>query len=188
MTKAADLKRGDVLSAKDSLFVIRNIDVQSPSARGAATLYRVTAAGVDTDQKFEERFKGDADVDTVELLRREVSYSYADGDTHVFMDTEDFSQYYLKDADIADEMLFIDDTTAGIKVLLVDENVVGLELPQMVELVVTETVPAMKAASASARSKPATLSTGLVVQVPEYIHEGEKLRINTAERKFASRA
>jgi elongation factor P len=70
----------------------------------------------------------------------------------------------------------------------VEESVIGLELPASVVLEVTETTPAMKAASASARTKPATLNTGLVVQVPEYIVEGEKVRVNTAERKFMSRA
>jgi elongation factor P len=188
MTKAADLKRGDVLTVNGNLYVIRQIDVQSPSARGAATLYRVRASGVNTLQKYEERFKGDDDVDTVQLTRRTVQFSYADGDDCVFMDVEDYSQYILKQDDIEDERLFIDESTEGLMVMLVDDQVVSLVLPSVVVLEVTETAPAMKAASASARTKPATLSTGLVVQVPEYIQQGEKVRINTVERKFSSRA
>lgn len=188
MTKAVDLKRGDVLTVNGSLYVIRQIDVQTPSARGASTLYRVRAAGINVAQKFEERFKGDDDVQTVQLTRRAVQFSYLDGDDCVFMDNEDFTQYLLKRADIEDEMLFFNDSTQGLMVMLVEDQVVSLVLPPVVELEVVETAPAMKAASASARSKPATLNTGLVVQVPEYIQQGERVRINTEERKFSSRA
>lgn len=188
MTRAAELKRSDVISHNQQLFVIKHIDVQSPSARGAATLYRVKAAAVGGGQKFEERFKGDDEVTTVELQRRGVSFSYADGEELVFMDNQDFTQYSLRRDDIEDELLFITEDTEGLQLLLVDDAVIGLELPVSVVLDVVETAPALKAASASARTKPATLSTGLVVQVPEYVVEGEALRINTAERKFMSRA
>ena len=188
MTRASDLKKSDVIEHNGSLFVIRQIEVNSPSARGAATLYRVRAAAVGGGPKFEERYKGDEDVPTVELLRRPVHFSYVDGDDHVFMDDEDFSQYPLKAEDIRDELPFITEGCNGLLALKVGDSVIGLELPASVVLEVTETAPAMKAASASARTKPATLNTGLVVQVPEYIVEGEKVRVNTAERKFMSRA
>ncbi len=188
MTKAADLKRGDVFSLNDNLFIVRKIDVQTPSARGAATLYHVTASGITTSQNFDNRFKGGDELDTVDMTYRKVQFSYEDGDDCVFMDNEDFSQYPLKKADIEDEMLFIEDNTDGLSVMLVEGQVVGLQLPQTVELEVVETPPPMKTASASARTKPATLNTGLVVQVPEYIQQGEKVRIHTAERTFSSRA
>ena len=188
MTKASDLKRGDVISANQSLFVIRQIDVQSPSARGAATLYRVRASGLGGGQKYEERFKGDDEVDTVTLTRRPVQYSYAEGDEHVFMDTEDFSQYPLKASDIEEDLAFITQETEGLQVLIVEGQVIALALPGIVQLDIVETAPAMKAASASARTKPATLTTGLVVQVPEYMEAGERIKVNTEERKFVSRA
>lgn len=188
MSKASELKRGDVIAVNNGLFLIRQIDVQSPSARGAATLYRVRASAVQGGQKFEERYKGDDDVETVALTRRAVQFSYTDGDDHVFMDSEDFTQYPLKAADIEEELPFITEETEGLQVMIAQEQVLGITLPATVVLAVTETSPAMKAASASARTKPATLTTGLVVQVPEYIEVGEQLKINTAERKFVSRA
>lgn len=188
MTKASDLKRSDVLRANGALYVIRQIDVQTPSARGAATLYRVRATAVGGGHKLEERYKGDDDVDTVALSRRTVQLSYVDGDEYVFMDAADYTQYPLKRDDIEDELDFITEDSQGLQVLCVEEQVVGLELPASVELLITETVPAMKAASASARTKPATLSTGLVIQVPEYIETGERVKVNTAERRFISRA
>ncbi|MAO58102.1 MAG: elongation factor P-like protein YeiP [Alcanivorax sp.] len=188
MTRASELKKADVIEHNGGLFVIRQIDVQSPSARGAATLYRVRAQQVGGGSKFENRFKGDDDVPTVSLVRRPVHFSYLDGDDYVFMDDEDFSQYPIKGEDIADELAFITEDGEGLLALRVGEAVIGLELPASVVLAITETAPAMKAASASARTKPATLETGLVVQVPEYLQEGEKVRVNTAERKFMSRA
>ena len=188
MTKASDLKRSEVITANGTLYVIRQIDVQSPSARGAATLYRVKAHAVVGSGKYEERFKGDDDVETVQLQRRQVQFSYLDGDDCVFMDNEDFTQYLLKQSDIEDEMAFITEATQGVQVLLVDDTVIGLELPQTVVLEIVETTPAMKAASASARTKPATLNAGLVVSVPEYIEVGEKVKVNTGERAYVSRA
>ena len=188
MTKASDLKRSDVLSVNGTLYVIRQIDVQSPSARGAATLYRVKAQAVVGTGKYEERFKGDDDVDTVSMHKRAVQFSYLDGDDCIFMDTEDFTQYPLKQADIEDEMAFVTEATEGLQVMLVDDAVIGLELPQTVVLEIVETTPAMKAASASARTKPATLNTGLVVSVPEYLEVGEKIKVNTGERAYISRA
>lgn len=83
---------------------------------------------------------------------------------------------------------FINEETQGIHVILVNGESVGLELPSSVELVIEETDPSIKGASASARTKPARLSTGLVVQVPEYIATGDRVIINTAERKYMSRA
>lgn len=188
MVRASDLKKSDVIDHNGSLFVVRQIDVQSPSARGAATLYRVRAAAVGGGAKFEERFKGDDEVPTVDLQRRAVHFSYLDGDDYVFMDDEDYSQYALKADDVDNELAFITEATNGVMALKVEDTVIGLELPPSVVLTITETAPAMKAASASARTKPATLETGLVVQVPEYLQQGEKVKVNTAERKFMSRA
>ena len=160
MTRASELKKSDVIEVNGTLYAIRQIEVQSPSARGAATLYRVKASAVGGGPKFEERFKGD-DVATVELQRRPVQFSYVDGDDYIFMDNEDFSQYLLKQEDISDELAFITEETEGVLALRVEESVIGLDLPASVVLEVTETTPAMKAASASARTKPATLNTGL---------------------------
>lgn len=188
MTKASELKRSDVLTANGGLFVIRQIDVQSPSARGAATLYRVKAHAVTGSGKYEERFKGDDDVETVQLRRRQVQFSYIDGDDCIFMDAEDYSQYPFKQADIEAEMAFITEATSGVQALLVEDAVIGIELPQTVVLEIVDTAPGMKGASASARTKPATLNTGLVVSVPEYIEVGEKVKVNTSERAYVSRA
>lgn len=104
------------------------------------------------------------------------------------MDNEDYSQFTFKQADIEDELQFITEEIKGLHVVLVDGTAVALELPAAVELVIEETDPSIKGASASARTKPARLSTGLTVQVPEYIATGDRVVVNTAERKYMNRA
>ena len=105
------------------------------------------------------------------------------------MDNEDYTPFIFKKDQIEEELLFIPEGGMdGIQVLMAESEVVALELPQTVELEIIETSPSIKGASASARTKPATLSTGLVIQVPEYIDNHEKVKIHIAERRYMSRA
>lgn len=96
-----------VLNYNGKLLIVKNIDIQSPSARGAATLYKMRFSDVRTGLKVEERFKGDDIVDTVTLTRRPVDFSYVDGDEYVFMDKEDFTPYTFNKEQIKDELVFI---------------------------------------------------------------------------------
>ncbi len=189
MAKANEIKRGDAVTYNGKLLLVKEIDVQSPSARGASTLYKMRFTDVKTGGKVEERFKGDDIIDTIELFRRPVSFSYIDGDEYVFMDNEDYTPFIFKKDQIEEELLFIPEGGMnGIQVLMADGEVVALELPQTVDLEIVETSPSIKGASASARTKPATLSTGLVIQVPEYIDNNEKVKIHIAERRYMGRA
>lgn len=188
MARANEIKRGMVVNYNNKLLIVKDIDIQSPSARGAATLYKMRFSDVRTGLKVEERFKGDDIVDTITLSRRQVTFSYIDGDEIVFMDNEDYTPYTFTREQIADEMLFIPEGgMPGIQVLTWDGQVLALELPQTVDLDIVETTPGIKGASASARTKPAKLSTGLVVQVPEYLSQGERIRIHIEERRFMGR-
>ncbi|KZZ19397.1 elongation factor P-like protein YeiP, partial [Oleiphilus sp. HI0080] len=171
------MKKGEVVLYNQQLLHVKQIEVQNPSARGAATLYKMRFRNVQTGSKVEERFKGDDLLERVELFKRMVSYSY--DEALVFMDDEDFSQYTIRKEDIEDELLFITESIQGMAVLIVDDAVVGLEMPQSVDMEIKETSPAIKGASASARTKPAVFETGLSVQVPEYLALGERIRINT---------
>ncbi|AHN25465.1 Translation elongation factor P-related protein [Gilliamella apicola] len=189
MAKANEIKRGDAVTYNGKLLLVKDIDVQSPSARGASTLYKMRFTDVKSGGKVEERFKGDDIIETIELSRRPVSFSYIDGDEYVFMDNEDYTPFIFKKEQIEEELLFIPEGgMSGIQVLMADGDVIALELPQTVDLEIIETSPSIKGASASARTKPATLSTGLVIQVPEYIDNNEKIKIHIAERRYMSRA
>jgi elongation factor P len=135
-----------------------------------------------TGAKYDETFKDSDTLDMADLIRRPAMFSYIDGEEYVFMDKEDYTPYHLNKESIENEALFINEETDGIQVVIVSE------VPMSVELEVVETDPSIKGASATSRTKPATLSTGLVVQVPEYISTGEWIKVNTEERKFQSRA
>lgn len=188
MPRASELKRGMAVEYNGKMLLVKHIDVHSPSARGAATLYKTRFAEISSGAKVEHTFKGDDMLTQIELGRHSVNFSYIDGDDYIFMDNEDYTQYPFKQDDISDELLFITESTQGLVVLTVDGKHIGLELPQSVEMVISETDPSIKGASASARTKPARFDTGLSIQVPEYIANGEKVKINTADKKFMGRA
>ncbi|AKH64774.1 MULTISPECIES: elongation factor P-like protein YeiP [Photorhabdus] len=188
MAKANEIKRGIAVSYNGKLLLVKDIDIQAPSARGASTLYKMRFTDIRTGQKVEERFKGDDIIDTISLTRRSVNFSYIDGDEYVFMDDEDFTPYHFQKEQIEEELLFIPEGgLPGMQVLTIEGQVIALELPQTVDMVIEETTPGIKGASASARTKPARMSTGLIVQVPEYISNGEKIRIHIAERRYMGR-
>ncbi|SFN31758.1 elongation factor P [Izhakiella capsodis] len=189
MAKANEIKKGMAISYNGKLLLVKDIDIQSPSARGAATLYKMRFTDVRNGLKVEERFKGDDILDTISLSRRAVTFSYIDGDEYVFMDDEDYTPYHFKKDQIIDELLFIPEGgISGIQVLTMDGQILALELPQTVDMEIIDTSPGIKGASASARTKPACMSTGLVIQVPEYLSNGDKIRIHIPERRYMGRA
>lgn len=186
--KASDLKKGLVLDIDGRNILVRDLDVQSPSSRSGSTLYKVRGIDLVSRQKYENRFKGDENIDTVEFNRRAVQFLFQDGDGCTFMDKETYEQHTLALADLADDLPYLSDDLDGILALIADGAILGIELPATVVLEISETAPGMKAASASSRTKPATLSTGLVVQVPEYLTPGERIKVNTTTGEYVSRA
>ena len=188
MPKASDLKRGSVVEINGEPYIVSQVDIKAPSSRGSNTLYKVRFHHARTRQKLDETFKGEDTLGDIDLLRRQLQYSYLDGDDYVFMDEEDYSQYMLSSDSLGEQAQYITDGLQGIMGLLVDGSLIGIELPQSVVLEIVETAPAIKGASASARTKPATCSTGLVVQVPEYLEVGERIKVNTQEARYMSRA
>jgi len=188
MPKANEIKKGFVIESNGKTLVVKDIEVTTPGGRGGQKIYKFRCADVETGAKVEERLTSDVFLNTVEMNKHPVIYSYTDGDTCIFMDNETYEQYTFNKEDIKEELLFINEETQGMQVTIVNDKVVGLELPASVEMVIVETDPSIKGASASARSKPALFATGLSIQVPEYISSGERVKINTAEHKFMSRA
>ncbi|MFY0701280.1 MAG: elongation factor P-like protein YeiP, partial [Bermanella sp.] len=166
----------------------RDIERSVPQGRAGGSLYRMRMYNVVTGQKIDETFKDSDMLNLADLIRRASTFSYADGDEYVFMDSEDFTMYSLNKDAIEEELLFINEETKGVQVIIVDENPVALEMPSSVELEIVETDPSLKGGSATARTKPAQLSTGLTVQVPEHISTGDRIKINVEERKFMGRA
>ncbi len=186
--KANEIKKGQILSLDGKNILVRKIFVQSPSSRSGSTLYKVSGHNINSGQKFEHSFKGDENITPVDVARRTVQLLYHDGDGYTFMDTENYEQFTLHDSAIKDESVFLTDGMAGITALISESALLGIEIPNTIIMEITDCAPSMKAASSSARTKPATMPTGLVIQVPEYLTPGEKIKINTETREFISRA
>lgn len=188
MPKASELKRGSVVDIKGSAHVVIHIDVKSPSSRGANTLYKIRFNDVRTKAKLDETFKGDDILGEVDVERRKVQFSYIEDNFYVFMDEEDYNQYHLAKDMMEAQLPYVTEGSEGILGLVVNGEFVAIELPQSMVLEITECSPSIKGASASARTKPATFVSGLVVQVPEYLEVGERVKVNTHEARYMSRA
>lgn len=188
MPRASEIKKNSAVEYDGRVYFVKDIERSVPQGRAGGSLYRMRMYDVVTGNKIDETFKDSDMLNLADLVRRPASFSYSDGDEYVFMDSEDFTQYSLNKESIADELLFISEDTQGLMVVLVSDAPVSLALPPTVELEITETDPSIKGGSATARTKPATLSTGLVVQVPEHISTGDRIKVNVEERKFLSRA
>ena len=186
--QAKEIKTGTVVVHEGNPVIIEGISVQSPSARGAATLYKFRARNVVTRNKVDITLKGTESLDPADFSRRNVKLMYSDP-SHIFlMDEEDYQQYELPLEDVADQLPYITERLEGMRALIYNDACVGLDLPASVELTITQCDPSVKGNSATSRTKPATLETGLIVQVPEYIKEGETLKIDTRTGEFLSRA
>ncbi|NOQ88065.1 MAG: elongation factor P-like protein YeiP [Gammaproteobacteria bacterium] len=186
--KANEIKKGLVINQDNKNILIKKVFVQSPSSRTGSTLYKVTGSDISSGQKFERRYKGDEVIKPIEVSRRAVQLLFHDADSYTFMDSENYDQFILANDAVEDETDFLYDGLKGISALISEDELLGIELPVIMSLEITECAPGMKAASSSARSKPATLATGLVVQVPEHLTPGEVIKVNTETREFISRA
>ncbi len=185
---AKDIKRGFVVNYNGAPCMIETLNVQSPSARGAATVYKFRARNLSTKQKVDITLRSGDSLDEADFERRAVKYLYSDA-THLhFMDEQDYNQYPVAQEDVVEESKFLTEALGGVLVLIYNDQCIGIQLPTTVELKVTQCDPGIKGASATARTKPATLETGLVVQVPEYLAEGETIKVDTRSAEYLSRA
>jgi elongation factor P len=186
--KACDLKRGVVVEINGIPHAVKNVEAKSPSSRGASTLYKIRFTNLKTGQKLDESYKGDDMLKEADCLRTTVQYLYKDGEHYMFMNLEDYSQYGLSEKELKDEIPYLVDGLEGIMALLVDGALMAIELPSSVSMKIIETAPGIKGATATGRTKPAVLATGLEVQVPEYLEPGETITVNTSTGKYMSRA
>lgn len=185
---AKEIKRGHIVNYNGAPCLIETVNVQTPSARGAATFYKFRARNLSTRQKVDITLRGAESLDQADFMRRPVKYIYADA-THLhFLDQQDYNQYSLAKEDLVEESKYLTEELEGVQALIYNQQCIGIQLPVAVELKVTRCDPGIKGASATARTKPATLETGLVVQVPEYLAEGETIKVDTRSGEYLSRA
>jgi len=185
---AKEIKPGSIVNYRDAPCMIESVAVQTPSARGASTFYKFRARNLITRQKVDIALRGGESLDEADFRRRPVSYMYADA-THVhFLDSVDYNQYALAKEDLAEQSKYLIEDLEGVQALIYNEQCVGVQLPLTVELRIVECSPGVRGDSATGRNKPATLETGLVVHVPEYLNEGERVKVDTRTGQYLSRA
>jgi elongation factor P len=185
---AKEIKPGSVVNYNQAPIVIETVNVQTPSARGAATLYKFRGRHLVTGQKTDITLKGTESLDEADFQRRAVTLMYSDAAQVHLLDQTDYNQYSLSRQDVADQLNYVTESLQGMMALLYNGQCVGLQLPVAVELTIAECDPGVKGNSATSRTKPATLETGLVVQVPEYLKQGERIKVDTRTGEFLSRA
>jgi elongation factor P len=186
--QAKQIKNGAVITVNEAPHIVENVDKHTPSARGASTLYKIRARNLLTQQKTDLSCKGEDNFSEPDFQTREVQYLYADSNGLVFMDLESYDQYTLAADMVGDDRLYMIEDMEGIFALVLEGRVVGIRVPDVVEQQLVQCDPAIKGASATARTKPATTQTGLEIQVPEYMENGEVVRIDTRTGKFLGRA
>jgi elongation factor P len=179
------MRPGMIIKHNNDLHLVFTVEHRTPGNLRA--FIQAKLRNIRTGAMFEHRFRSADPIDKITVDEIPMEYLYQDGDTYCFMNTENYEQVHLNKDVLGDA---VDYLTANllIKVEFYDGKAVGIELPQTVELTVIETEPGLKSATASSVTKPAKTETGLVVQVPPFINEGEKIRVDTAEGAYLSRA
>ena len=188
MPKASEIKKNAAIQYNGSTYFVKDIQRSVPQGRAGGSIYRMRMYDVVTGAKVDESFKDSDMLELGDLVKRAATFSYMDGDEFVFMDAEDYTPYNLNKEAIEDEAQFINESIEGMQVLLLNDVPVAVDMPTTVELEVVETDPSIKGASATSRTKPAILSTGVTIQVPEYISTGDKIKVHVEEKKFSGRA
>jgi len=173
-----------LIKVGENLFRILDLHHLTPGNKRAHIQARMR--NIRTQSLMDEKFRAEEDVERAVLDEREMQYLYNDGDHYYFMDTSSYEQIQISAEALGDSKDYLI-ADAIIKVEFYDVEPVGIELPATVDLVVKETVPGIKGATASAQVKPATLETGLVINVPSFINEGDKIRVNTETGEYQGR-
>jgi elongation factor P len=187
MIPANQLKKGTVIAINDRPHIVAATTCQTPSARGGATIFKIRAKDVMTGQKTDLSCKGDESFKEVDYQKKPVEFLYRDQGGYVFIDLEDFSQFELSSELLADESPYLLESME-LTALIIDGLIKGVQLPDTVDLKISQCDPGIKGASATARTKNAEVETGYNLQVPEYLEEGEVIKIDTRTGKYLSRA
>ena len=171
---ATQMRPGMIIKHNNELHAVFSVEHRTPG-------------NLRTGAMFEHRFRSPDPIERVIVDEIAMEFLYSDGDDYYFMNTENYEQTHLKRDTLGDSVEYLI-PNLQIRVSFFDGVAVGIELPQTVEMTVIQTEPGLKSATASSVTKPATLETGLVVQVPPFINKGEKIRVDTAEGAYLSRA
>jgi elongation factor P len=187
MITTSDFKRGIVIQIDGAPCILTDVTFQSPTARGSNTMVKTRYRNLITGQVLDKTFRSGDKVEEADFERHKGQFLYADGDRGVFMDLETYEQFE-QDADgfSANAPYLLEGTE--VQLGLFQGRMITVELPMTVELIVTETAPVLKNATATAETKDAILETGLKIKVPPYLESGNKVKVDTRDGRFISRA
>ena len=179
--QATRLKRGMLIKVQNDLF--RVLDLQHFTPGNKRGFVQAKMRNIRTGLQADNKFRAEEDVERAIVDERQMQYLYRDGDAFHFMDTENYNQIHIDVEVLGDNASYMVPESL-ISVEFYDEKPVGIEMPVTVDLKVVDTVPGINRATASAQVKPATLETGLVVQVPPFVSVGDTLRISTETGEY----
>ncbi|MBI2222145.1 MAG: elongation factor P [Acidobacteria bacterium] len=182
--QATRLRRGMLIKMGSDLFRIMDLQHMTPGNKRGFVQARMR--NIRTTTLSDHKFRAEQDVERATLDERQMQYMYRDGDSFHFMDTDSYEQIHINEETLGDSVNYLIPEMV-IAVEFYGSEPVGIELPQTVDLKVLETTPAIKGATASAQLKPARTETGLVVQVPPFVNEGDMIRVNTESGEYQSR-
>jgi elongation factor P len=183
--QATRLKKGMLVKMEQDLFRVLEVNHVTPgNLRG---FVRVKLRNIRNGTLSDQKLRSEDSVERAVLDEREMQYLYQDGDSYYFMDTTSFDQIHISNEALGDSVNYLKPEMT-IQVEFYGTEPVGIELPVSVDLKVTDTAPGIKGATPSAQVKPATLETGLVVQVPPFVNTGDMVRVNTETGEYLSRA
>jgi elongation factor P len=185
MISSTQMRPGMVIKFNNELFSIFSVNHRTPgNLRG---FVQAKMRNLRSGTMIEHRFSSEDRVERAMLDEQEMEYLYDDGEYYYFMNTENYEQMHLMKDILGDAVSYLI-PQLRVKVEFYEGKPISVELPPTVDMTVVETEPGMKGASVSNVTKPAKVETGLVVQVPPFIIEGEKIRVSTAEGTYQERA
>ncbi|KAA9302037.1 MULTISPECIES: elongation factor P [Aerococcus] len=185
MITTNDFKNG--LTIKDGDTLYRIVDFQHVKPGKGSAFVRSKLKNLRTGALLDKTWRAGEKVETAHIDNNAMQYLYASGDMHVFMDNQTFEQIEIPSEQIEDELKYLLENME-VQVTSYEGEILGVSLPTTVELEVKQTEPGIKGDTASGGSKPATMETGLVVNVPFFVNEGDHLIINTNDGEYVSRA
>ena len=182
---ATQMRRGNVIKHEGDLFSIHQVTHRTPGNLRA--FVQAKMRNLRTGAMIEHRFRSEDRVDVAMVDEQVMEFLYRDGNDFHFMNTESYEQIHIDAETLGDAVGYLI-PNIQLKIQMYEGRPVGIDLPITVDMLVTETEPGLKSATVSNVTKPATCETGLVVNVPAFINQGEKIRVDTAEGKYLERA
>lgn len=184
MYSASDLKKNLKIQIEGDPYVVTDFQFVKPG-KGQA-LYRCKLKNMVTGSQFERTFRSSDSFEPANLREKHMQYLYKEGDQYCFMDTETYEQVYLTSDQVGDASNFLIDNIEA-EILFFGSDALGVTLPNFVDLTVTQADPWVKGDTAAGNSKPITVETGYTLNVPSFIEEGEKIRIDTRTGEYSTR-